>query len=187
MISKGPGPSWSDEDLVCECRGGSQAAWQVLVDRYKKLVYSIPGKYGLPPEESADVFQAVWTDLYRDLDRLQNAGALRGWLITATARRSLHQKKRLARTAELGNLDVPADSPDAGAIYAETEREQLIRDAVAELPPRCRKIIEMLFFRNPPRPYQELAAELGLAEGSIGFIRGRCLKKLRAILEERGL
>jgi len=44
----------------------------------------------------------------------------------------------------------------------------------------------MLFFECPPRPYQEIARDLGLATGSIGFIRGRCLEKLRKRLEEMG-
>jgi DNA-directed RNA polymerase specialized sigma24 family protein len=45
----------------------------------------------------------------------------------------------------------------------------------------------MLFFETPARPYQEVARELGIATGSIGFIRGRCLKKLRQALEQEGL
>jgi DNA-directed RNA polymerase specialized sigma24 family protein len=44
----------------------------------------------------------------------------------------------------------------------------------------------MLFFEHPPRPYEEVASSLGLAVGSIGFIRGRCLKKLRDLLTEKG-
>jgi DNA-directed RNA polymerase specialized sigma24 family protein len=43
-----------------------------------------------------------------------------------------------------------------------------------------------LFFEEPPRPYQEVAESLGLATGSIGFIRGRCLEKLRTFLKKRG-
>jgi hypothetical protein len=48
-------------------------------------------------------------------------------------------------------------------------------------------MIEMLFFETPPRPYVEVAAALGIAVGSIGFIRGRCLEQLRAVLQKSGL
>jgi DNA-directed RNA polymerase specialized sigma24 family protein len=48
------------------------------------------------------------------------------------------------------------------------------------------RMVSMLFFDDPPRPYQEVAKELGIASGSIGFIRGRCLKKMRQLLEEKG-
>jgi len=54
------------------------------------------------------------------------------------------------------------------------------------LSPRCERMVRMLFFENPPRPYQEVARELDLATGSIGFIRGRCLEKLKKQLEKMG-
>ena len=47
-------------------------------------------------------------------------------------------------------------------------------------------MIELLFFQQPPPPYSEVAQKLQLATGSIGFIRGRCLKRLKQILEEKG-
>ena len=67
------------------------------------------------------------------------------------------------------------------------QREQALRDTIASLPPRCRKMIQLLFLEDPPRPYNEVAQTLGLATGSIGFIRGRCIKRLRNQLEKRGL
>jgi RNA polymerase sigma factor (sigma-70 family) len=89
----------------------------------------------------------------------------------------------------IGDLehDLTDSRPDAAAIHAEAEREQKIREAIERLAPRCRKLVRMLFFEDPPRPYIEVARELGLAEGSIGFIRGRCLTKLKAALEECGV
>jgi DNA-directed RNA polymerase specialized sigma24 family protein len=54
------------------------------------------------------------------------------------------------------------------------------------LSPRCREMIRMLFFEQPPLRYTEAARRLNLAPGSIGFIRGRCLKRLKKFLEEKG-
>jgi DNA-directed RNA polymerase specialized sigma24 family protein len=61
-----------------------------------------------------------------------------------------------------------------------------LREAVARLSPRCRELIRLLFFEIPARPYEEVARHLGLAKGSIGFIRMRCLERLRRLLEEKG-
>jgi len=72
------------------------------------------------------------------------------------------------------------------AMLEELEREQMVREAMAGLPPRCREMISLLFFEQPPVPYEEVARRLQLAAGSIGFIRGRCLKRLKKLLEERG-
>ena len=73
-----------------------------------------------------------------------------------------------------------------GDLLAQIEKEQVLRDALAELSPRCERLVRMLFFETPARPYQEIARELDLATGSIGFIRGRCLGKLRKQLEKMG-
>lgn len=187
MIAGRADVTWSDEDLVRSCRAGDQAAWTALVDKYKKLVYSVPARYQLPPEEAADVFQGVWIDLYRDLNRLERSAALRAWLVTAAARRSMHHKKRRQRLMKSGDLDpqFPDSAPFVDRLFENAEREQKLRDSIVRLPERCQRLVRMLFFEQPPRPYSEVARELGLAEGSIGFIRGRCLDKLRKHFEQQ--
>jgi RNA polymerase sigma factor (sigma-70 family) len=182
----------TDEELVEQCRRANGYAWGVLVDRYKALVYSIPLKFRIPSEDAADLFQNVWLDLYSELERLREPAAVRGWLMAATTHKCLHWKSREARRAgvalgrEVGQELVDA-RPLASEIGMEVEREQLVRDAIESIPERCRKMLKMLFFEQPPRPYIEVARELGLKEGSIGFIRGRCLEKLKKALEKYGL
>jgi RNA polymerase sigma factor (sigma-70 family) len=183
-----PAPEWNNAQLVEHCLRGDERAWNALVDRYKNLVYSIPLKYGAGPDDASDIFQSVWLDLFNELPKLRDAEALQGWLVRITVHKCYHWKKALpAATAELEE----AEADGAGAVappgmLADVEREQLVRDAIAQLPPRCRQMVEMLFFEHPPLRYTEVAERLKIAPGSIGFIRGRCLKRLKAILEERG-
>ena len=183
-----PSLSWSDEELVLECLHGNEDAWCTLVDKYRNLVYSVPVKYRMPPEDAADVFQAVWTDLFAELPRLRSAGALRSWLITVAGHKCYQWKRRQSQHARGCDLDLePTDTRISFVDWRqEVEREQMLRDALLELPPRCREMVRLLFYEQPPRPYKEVAEQLGLAEGSIGFIRGRCLSKLRATLEKMG-
>jgi DNA-directed RNA polymerase specialized sigma24 family protein len=82
--------------------------------------------------------------------------------------------------------EVSGDGMAAPETMALVEREQMVRAAIEQLPPRCREMISLLFFEHPPLPYSELADRLSLARGSIGFIRGRCLRRLKRILEEKG-
>jgi DNA-directed RNA polymerase specialized sigma24 family protein len=82
--------------------------------------------------------------------------------------------------------ELSGDTPIPPDRLASLEREQMIREAIAALPPRCKEMIDLLFFEHPPLPYNEVAHRLSLARGSIGFIRGRCLKRLKRILEEKG-
>jgi RNA polymerase sigma factor (sigma-70 family) len=123
---------------------------------------------------------------------LREAKALPMWLIRVTS----HECERWRRQEQpfgsregsaVEPADILDDQPLPEDLLAQVAREQSLRDAVSALPPRCRQLIEMLFFEAPARPYREVAARLGLAAGSIGFIRGRCLTRLRRELEKRGL
>jgi RNA polymerase sigma factor (sigma-70 family) len=180
-----PEKAWSDEELVKACLKGSEEAWGALVERYRNLVYSVPVKYRMPPEDAADIFQAVWIDLFAELPRLRSAGALRSWLVTVAGHKCYQWKrKQAAQSLAPETTPEPADSQPTFVEWKEqVEREQMLRDAMLELPERCREMMRLLFYQQPPLPYKDVAARLGLAEGSIGFIRGRCLSKLRATLE----
>jgi RNA polymerase sigma factor (sigma-70 family) len=181
-----PSLAWSDDDLIASCRDGDQRAWNVLVEKYKNLVYSVPVKYHLSPEDAADVFQAVWMELYSELFNLRQPGALRGWLVTVATHKCYQLKRRLAANTEL----VESDQIDPTILFPEQkqqiERTQMLMDAINLLPERCQRMVRMLFFSDPPMSYSAVAGKLNLAEGSIGFIRGRCLKKLRSALEQMG-
>ncbi len=183
---------WTNARLVEECLRGNDQAWSALVDRYKGLVYSIPLRYGAPHQDAADIFQAVCLDLFNELPRLRDVEALQAWLIRVTTHKCYHWKRQqtsAVATAEWNDGQIEERSDDLPIppdVLADLEREQLIREAIAQLPPRCREMINLLFFEQPPLPYSEIAQRLRLARGSIGFIRGRCLKRLRKILEAKG-
>ena len=67
------------------------------------------------------------------------------------------------------------------------QRTQALRDGIEALPERCQAMVRMLFFETPARPYKEVAHALGVATGSIGFMRMKCLDRLRSVLERVGL
>ncbi len=180
-----------DGRLVRECLEGDEEAWSVLLDRYKRLIYSIPVKYGLSSEEATDVFQDVCVELLAELPRLREPRALPRWLAQVTSHKCAHLKRLASRhssTAALSDaVDDLADPADLSEqVLLEVEREQTLRDAVTALPPRCRQLIQALFYETPARPYREIARQLNLANGSIGFIRGRCLGRLRNELHKNG-
>ena len=178
---------WDDERLVRECLDGNQEAWSALIDKYKRLIYSIPVKYELSREDANDVFQSVCLDLYSELSRLREPRALPKWLIQTTLHKCIRSKQQQNRYSdEQVNEELAPSESQADAIIAAVEQEQVLRDSIASLPARCTQMIYMLFFEQPVRPYEEVARELGLATGSIGFIRGRCLERLKKALLSRG-
>ena len=181
-----------DARLVALCLGGSEDAWSALIDKYKDLIFSIPARQGIPRDAAADVFQRVCLLLLAELPHLRHAEALPMWLIRVTSRECLRwrrQEKPYAtdEQAEAALALAPDTAPPIEDVLARAAFEQALREAIAALPPRCRKLVGMLFFEAPARPYRHVARSLGLAVGSIGFIRGRCLTRLRRELERRGL
>lgn len=176
---------WSDELLVQECLGGNQHAWEVLLAKYKALICSFPRKYGATAEDAADVFQLVCADLFVALPRLRNHDSVRAWICTVANHRSYHWKRRHvtnARRESSLETELPSVAPASGQLIQD-EREQRVRDAVARLSHRHRAVIELLFFQEPPLPYQEVADRLGIAPGSVSFLRARSLKKLGRMLD----
>ncbi len=183
--------SWSDDRLVAACRKGDQQAWEALVDKYKNLIFSIPVKLGLY-DDAADIFQAVCLDLLTDLPRLREPRALPKWLMQTCYHKCLQFRRKAEKHAPLAEEDVETTPEGASQsilpdeMLVQLEEEQMVRNVIAELSPRCERMVRMLFFETPPRPYEEIAKELGIATGSIGFIRGRCLGKLKQQLENMG-
>jgi RNA polymerase sigma factor (sigma-70 family) len=177
--------------LVQGCIQGDPRAWEELIDKYKRLILSIPMvTCGARPEDAADVFQAVCIEVFHSLVQLKNARSLRAWLITVTLRQSYCWKRKQANHVELDAMEpnrvegiatiLPADG------LAQLEREQIVHEVVAKLPPRQQELVRLLFFEQPPVPYADIAKRLGLATGSIGLIRARCLEKLRETLMASG-
>lgn len=183
--------SASNARLVRDCLNGKEEAWQVLIDRFKNLIYSIPLKYGLTADDAAEIFQSVCLSLLSDLGKIRDPQALPAWLIQVTARRCAtwrrDEEQVVATEDEEFESHVQKKSQQLSAEQVrEIELEQMLREGQAGLSQQCRRLIEMLFYESPARPYEEVAAELGLATGSIGFTRQKCLEYLRKNLEKSG-
>lgn len=190
-MTRTPANTGETSALIRECLKGSAAAWDALIDRYKNLIYSVPIKRGIFAEDAADIFQAVCVDLLSELPRVRDPEALPAWLIQVAYRKCLRLKRDQARAMPMDSEESnPAEAQDPETLPDEVmhglQREQKLRESIAALPPRCRQLVQMLFFENDPRPYREIAQSLGIATGSIGFIRGRCLDRLRKQLEKEG-
>ena len=184
--------SAGDAELVKACLAGSEEAWGALIQKYKRLIYSIPFRYGAEASDAADVFQSVCLELFSELANVRQLESLRSWLITVTVHKCILWKKhKRPNDVELDALE--SEHADSLAVAPETvdleevERAQLVREAIGQLPARCLEMVRLLFYETPPLPYAEVARRLGLATGSIGFIRGRCLQRLHKTLASMGL
>ena len=168
--------------VVTRARDGDKQAWDELVDQYAPLIWSICRRYRLGRADADDVGQSVWLQLVGHLGSLRNPAALPGWLATTTQR----QCGRVLRAAR---KEAPGPWPDAAYIAVtvpdavesgllRAERHAALREAFAHLPTGSRQLISLLL-QDPPVPYAEISARLGIPIGSIGPTRARCLRQLR--------
>ena len=185
----------NDEQLLAGCRRGDQGAWEALVLRYQRLIYTIPRRAGLDEDAAAEIFQDVFTTLLESIENIEQPSRLQAWLVTTAKRktwRAVGRAKALRPFAsgEGGDGDETYDLADEGLLpdeaLARLEEQHLVRAALSELGERCRTLLQMLFYAAEPPPYSDIAAALGTSEGSIGPTRARCLKKLLDALKKKG-
>ena len=172
--------------LVAGAAAGDVAAWQDLVDAYVGLVWAITRAHRLREADAQDVSQTAWLRLVENVDRLDDPARVGAWLAT-TARRECLRVLRLSRRQllageadELPDVEDPGDAVDEQLLRQEAGEE--VRAALELLPDSCRSLLTLLVL-DPPPSYGEVSAALGMPVGSIGPTRGRCLAKLRLLLD----
>jgi len=173
----------SVNDLVTCAKKGDKQAWDALVERYAPLIWSICRRYRLSSADADDVGQRVWLQLVSQLDKVRDPAALPGWLATTTWRECVKIRRATRSSQALGRVLDAGHIPDQQTRMAEhvllaAERHAALCEAFARLPPCCQRLIAVLI-EDPPVPYAQISARLGIPVGSIGPSRSRCLEKLR--------
>jgi len=185
----------TDAELLEGCRRGDAAAWEALVKRYERLIYAVPRRAGLTEDLASEVFQEVFTTLFEKLDDIEQPDRLQAWLVTTAKRKtwriigSKHAAagRRSSRDeddpeAELRALPDQALLPDE--VLVRLEQQHQVRTALSALDERCQKLLSLLFYQPEQPAYSEIAAAIGVPEGSVGPTRARCLQKLLRQLEK---
>jgi RNA polymerase sigma factor (sigma-70 family) len=177
-----PVPGHPVAALVMRARNGDELAWHALVERYAPLIWSLCRRHQLGGADADDVGQNVWLQLVNQLDKIRDPAALPGWLATTTRR----ECRRVLNKAQVPHARHEPDAENIPDGHAETieqellaaERHAALREAFTHLPPRDQQLIALLI-EDPPVPYAQISARLGIPVGSIGPHRRRCLDKLR--------
>ncbi|MBI4468727.1 MAG: sigma-70 family RNA polymerase sigma factor [Acidobacteria bacterium] len=186
-------PPRDDLDLIRGCLRGSSPAWEELIRRHQRLIYSIPFKCGLSSDDAADVFQTVCLRLLENLQTLRDERKLVAWIATTTTRecwRVKAGKDRIRVSLDDDELDLPQLAESAGIsedLLMHLQRQHIVRTGLERMPERCRKLLHFLFYEKDDWTYEAIAEEMSIPVSSIGPTRGRCLAKLKAELKRMGL
>src|ERR1051325_7046041 len=176
----------TDSQLVFACRRGDQLAWEKLIRRYQRLIYAIPLCAGLNEDQAAEIFQDVFTTFFQKLNDIDEPDKLQAWLVTTARRKTWRTiaKSHTRMREDVDQTNEPDQTPLPDEQLLMLEEQHRIRTAVSMLDERCQKLVQMLFYQAQPPSYAEIAASLGIPEGSIGPTRARCLAKLLRILKK---
>ena len=165
---------------------GDRWAWERLIDQYARLIWSITRDFKLAESDAADVFQVTWLRLCEHIGRLDYPDRVGSWL-AATARheclRSVTARTRVVLVSDHGELGGGVcDAPEIDEALLADERARAVRAALARLPWQHQQLLRLLM-ADPPVSYAQISDQLGLPIGSIGPTRGRCLARLRFLLQ----
>jgi RNA polymerase sigma factor (sigma-70 family) len=178
-----------DRDLIQRCRRGSVGAWHQVLNRYERLVFSIPLKYGLSRDDAADVAQLTFTALVQNMDKLAEESRLGAYLSTIARRntwRLLELNRREIATEHLESTSlaerfVVLGNRDAHSLE-HWELTDWLDTGLSQVSERCRKLLMALYFESNLSSYAEVAEHFGMPLGSVGPTRARCLKRLKRVL-----
>lgn len=182
----------ADRDLFEGVRSRDPAAWEIFVRRFGPVVREAARRAGLEAEHLDDAEQATWTVLLRHAAQIREPRSIPAWVITTATREAWRVGRRRGHERSIvghrqRSLGLAEEAPAADEGPARLEQIQLVRDGLAGLDERCGALLRALFLEREQPAYEDLAAQLGIAVGSIGPTRQRCLGRLAAILARRGV
>lgn len=174
-----------DQRLVRSVLEGNAEAFGELVQAYQRLVGSIAWRYGVRREEIEDVVSEVFIKVFRNLHRYHPDHPFSTWLYRLAANHVVDHGRRARRLGEPAELpaELADERPDNASDLESRERASLLRAALAEVGPRYREALFLVYIEG--LPVQEAAATLGLPDGTVKsrLLRGR--EALRRILTRR--
>ncbi|MFH1681334.1 MAG: sigma-70 family RNA polymerase sigma factor [Candidatus Eisenbacteria bacterium] len=154
----------TDAKIVERCLRGERAAFEVLVDRYEKLVYNIAYRTLGNLEDAADVTQTVFVKVFERLDTFDPSRKFFSWIFRISMNESLNLVKRRRREVDL-DPEILADDPNPEELAAASEAREILRRALPELHSDLRAVIVLRHFEG--MSYREIGEVLGIPEKTV--------------------
>lgn len=171
----------SDTELVLAARSGL-VGWEALVERYSRLVWSVPRSFRLSHADAADVYQCTWLCLAEHLTRIRQPEHLNVWLIRTATRQSIAVVRARGREVSLDRWEPESALPAPDEVAITNDRRRRLWTALMTLNERCQRLLRIAA-HSPELSYAQIADALGITVTSVGSTRSRCLAALRGKLE----
>lgn len=182
----------TDERLVHEALQGSIEAFEELIERYQRLVFTIAYRMTGHREEAEDISQEVFITLYRKLYQFDTSRKFPPWLQRITVNTCITHLRKKNKVVMLNfdetwsnrnQLFPTANYEDPAVVYDQKELMAEIWDAVRQMPENYRAMIVLRYQLELTN--QEIADTLGISRENVEVRMHRARKSLRKILLHR--
>ena len=184
----------SEKEIIERVLGGDANAFEELVLRYEKTVYSLAVRMVSDREDAADMTQEAFIKAYNSLSSFRGDSRFSVWLYRITTNvcldflRSKSRKQQVSLTVSDDDEDAQLDIPDRKADPEEQLMKRLGMQSLSEglklLPDKQRQILVMRELGG--MSYAEIGAALSLEEGTVKSRIFRARKRLCAYLLKSG-
>jgi RNA polymerase sigma-70 factor (ECF subfamily) len=173
-----PEPADIDRELLGRLRAGEHDAMEAIFHAHHPHLVRLAGTLLRDQAAAEDVAQDVLLELWRRREQLVVETSLRAYLMRAARNRALNtiRHRRTVTRADPAELS-PTPSPTADRDLTQKEIEAALRQAVSELPERCREAFELS--RVHDLTYSEIASVMNISIKSVETQIGRALRALR--------
>ncbi len=176
----------SDSEVIQNCLNGDAVAFEILVERYKKLIYTTAYRMLGNKEEAEDVSQEAFIRIYGSLNRYNPEFKFSTWAMKITTNLCLDQlRKRKSFVLPMDELPEVVDddkTPEENYISEETGRE--VQLAISKLPEKYRNFLVLFHVQN--LSYQEIIEITGESLTIVKNRLYRARQMLKEILLENG-
>jgi RNA polymerase sigma factor (sigma-70 family) len=172
----------SNTEVLHTARAGL-GGWDVLVERYSRLVWSVPRSFRLSHADAADVYQCTWLCLAEHLTRIRQPDQIGTWLVRTATRQSIAVVRARGREVSLDRWEPESPLPAPDEVVVANDRQRRLWTALMTLNERCQRLL-CIAAHSPELSYAQVAQALGIKVSSVGQTRTRCLAALRRKLEE---
>ncbi len=188
MQEKPPSQTTGGDELeaIAEVLRGNSDAFELIVERYKTLVFRLALSFLGRPEEAEEAAQEIFFRAFKSLHRFSLDKRLLPWLYTIAVnylRNTYGRMRKREARIEAGDremLDPRSTDPQEG-VLAESERAA-VRKAVESLPAKLREPVLLYYFEE--LNVEAIASILGIGQENVKSRLFRARHKLRQILGE---
>lgn len=172
MPDPSPAPLEAIDTLIASCLGGDQSAWEEIVRQHRRKVFNIAYKFTGRHDEAEDLTQDIFLKIFKSLHTFDRRANFQTWLVSVSRNlcidhyRSVRKEREtIDRDVDAGELTPSAPGQNAYQALEQADRVELLRKAMAELPPSLREAVVKRDLQE--LSYQEIADQLNLPEGTV--------------------